>query len=70
MASIHDFFSSGGHYISYAKNCITNKWYEFNDAFVGEGMFQKLLSSESLTVYFVHEINLLFQFVFLSGSVE
>ncbi|XP_066919870.1 ubiquitin carboxyl-terminal hydrolase 20-like [Clytia hemisphaerica] len=42
----------GGHYISYAKNCITNKWYEFNDAFVGEVNESVVVNAEAYVLFY------------------
>lgn len=28
----------GGHYVAYCKNFVTEKWYEFNDSYVSEGI--------------------------------
>ena len=30
-------FLAAGHYVSFAKNYINGKWYEFNDSWVSEG---------------------------------
>lgn len=29
-----------GHYVTFAKNYINGKWYEFNDSWVSEGTYQ------------------------------
>ena len=30
-------FLAAGHYVSFAKNYINGKWYEFNDSWISEG---------------------------------
>ena len=43
------FFFSAGHYVSFAKNYINGKWYEFNDSWVSEG---KLTLSKPLVLLY------------------
>ena len=42
-------FLAAGHYVSFAKNYINGKWYEFNDSWVSEG---KLAN----TAYFIRDL--------------
>jgi len=42
----------GGHYIAYAKNCITRKWYEFNDSFVTEVSESTVINAEVYVLFY------------------
>ena len=45
---------AGGHYISYAKNHITGKWYEFDDRIVTEISEKKLAEVEAYVLFYRH----------------
>ena len=51
-------FLIAGHYVSFAKNYINGKWYEFNDSWVSEGMLnyliQPLCQPLSFSLCFLH----------------
>lgn len=42
----------GGHYIAYAKNCVDNKWYEFNDSFVSEVSETTVANAEAYVLFY------------------
>jgi len=42
----------GGHYIAYAKNCINNKWYEFNDSMVSEVSEYNVANAEAYVLFY------------------
>lgn len=42
----------GGHYIAYAKNCVTNKWYEYNDSLVSEVDEEVVTNSEAYVLFY------------------
>lgn len=42
----------GGHYIAYAKNCVDNKWYEFNDSFVTEVSETTVANAEAYVLFY------------------
>ena len=48
---------AGGHYISYAKNHITGKWYEFDDRIVTEISEKKLAEVEAYVLFYRHRHN-------------
>ena len=45
---------AGGHYISYAKNHVTGKWYEFDDRIVTEISEKKLAEVEAYVLFYRH----------------
>ena len=45
---------AGGHYISYAKNHLTGKWYEFDDRVVTEISEKKLAEVEAYVLFYRH----------------
>lgn len=42
----------GGHYIAYAKNCINNKWYEFNDSRIQEVPETTVAAAEAYVLFY------------------
>ena len=43
---------NGGHYISYCKNFLNNKWFEFNDSFISEIHQKKIVSSSAYLLFY------------------
>eukprot|EP00794_Sanderia_malayensis_P016099 gene16099-17720_t len=41
-----------GHYVAYAKNCVNNKWYEFNDSFVTETSEYDVENTEAYCLFY------------------
>ena len=45
-------FLAAGHYVSFAKNYINGKWYEFNDSWVSEGKLCKYYITSYMYLYY------------------
>ena len=41
-----------GHYVTFAKNYINGKWYEFNDSWVSEGMCQSCIREINFVIQY------------------
>jgi ubiquitin carboxyl-terminal hydrolase 4/11/15 len=43
---------SGGHYTAYAKNCLYDKWYEFDDSYVSNVNETSLISNAAYVLFY------------------
>lgn len=47
-----NYYITGGHYTTYAKNFLNNKWYEFDDQFVTQVSESTVTAAEAYVLFY------------------